>query len=386
MQKSSEIASTINKKAILELLREKGPMSKADITRELHLSFPAVSYNVKKLQEENLIYEMGMADNVLGRKGVLLAFNSRLSYLIGVDIGRNNIRVMCSDIGGKILAYSTKRIEQNNDVIQQVIQQVYSIVEEVKIEIADVICMGIGVPGIYDGQTDCLKFAPFAETWNKQLLMQNLKKEFCMDIVIENSVNLGAIGERWQGVAKGYKNILYVDLGVGIGSAAIIDGVLMRGKNGAFGEIAYMLLDKDRLSDRFSEEGSLEKLIPSRAIGQLITQLYQGDEKLPIREVLNRLEKSGDFPEIQNVPLYFSMSLVNTIAVTNPDLLVIAGRLGCALYQSYKKEMEALIEANVPFPPTIKCTKLSEKASVYGAIATALLHVNDSYADYHKFR
>ena len=79
MKKSSEIASSLNKKAIVALLREKGPMSKADLSRALNLSFPAVSYNTKKLIEEHVICEIGTADNALGRKGTLLAFNARLS-------------------------------------------------------------------------------------------------------------------------------------------------------------------------------------------------------------------------------------------------------------------------------------------------------------------
>ena len=59
-----------------------------------------MSYNTKKLIEEHVICEIGTADNALGRKGTLLAFNARLSYLAGADIGRNHIRAMCSDMGG----------------------------------------------------------------------------------------------------------------------------------------------------------------------------------------------------------------------------------------------------------------------------------------------
>lgn len=374
MQKSSEIASAINKNAILELLRQKGPMSKADITRALKLSFPAVSYNVKKLQEENLIYEVGAAENALGRKGTLLAFNAQVSYVVGIDIGRNTIRVMCSDLGGKILAYQTRKIQRQEDVMQQVIETVHETVCQSGIAVSDVVCIGVGTPGLYDEKADCLHLAPFAETWGKGPLLQRLKQEFPVNFVIENSVNLGAIGERWQGAARGYDNIFYVDLGVGIGSAAIIDGVLMKGKNGAFGEIAYMVLGKNQLPTCFSEEGALEKLIPSRLIGDAC-----GDSSdIQIRQVLQRMAESGEYPNIQEVPLHFAMALVNSIAVVNPDLLVIAGKLGNALYQAYEQEIQTLIQASVPFPPEITCTQLLEKASVYGAVSAALTQITQA--------
>ena len=384
MKKSSEIASSLNKKAIVALLREKGPMSKADLSRALHLSFPAVSYNTKKLIEEHVICEIGTADNALGRKGTLLAFNARLSYLAGADIGRNHIRAMCADMGGTILAYRSREIRPGEDVIRQAAACIRAAAEKAGVEMEDVACLGIGTPGIYDPETDSLRFAPFAETWGKGIL-QRLKSEFQMDIVIENSVNLGAIGERWKGEANGFDDILYVDLGVGIGSAVLIDGTLIRGKNGAFGEIAYMLLDKNRLPGSFLEEGALEKLLPSRRIGDLIARFHQEESQTGIRSIIEQMKKSGEFPGIEDVPAYFAMSLANTITVTNPALLVIAGRLGCALYRAYQEEIDSLIRQSVPFPPLIRCTGLSEKAGVYGAIAAAMLHSNAAYTDFRQF-
>ena len=124
MKRSSEIASAINKNAILTLLREKGPMSKADLARALGLSFPAVSYNVGRLLEEKRICELGAADNALGRKGTLLAFNARFSYLAGADIGRDRIRVMCADMGGEILSFRQRQIRQGEDVVRQAARKI----------------------------------------------------------------------------------------------------------------------------------------------------------------------------------------------------------------------------------------------------------------------
>ena len=383
MPRTSVIAGQMNQKAILELLFEKGPLSKADISRMLHLSFPAVSRNVEALLRNRLIYEAGMADNALGRKATLLAFNAQKGYLIGIDIGRKNLRAMCADISGEIIVYEKQRIETEN-VVRQIIGLVYSVAASAQIQISDVVCMGVGIPGIYDPETDTHRLIPYAEAWSRQSLMRQLKEEFAMDIFMENSVNLGAVGERWKGVAKGYDHISYVDVGVGIGSAAIIDGNLLRGKNSAFGEIGYMVLEKEALSFAFSDAGALERLIPSEQIGKAIAALAERQEASSMQAVLNRLEKEGN-PYAKSIPTYFAMALVNTIAVINPEILVISGKLGCALYKEFAPDIDRLVLGNILFPPRIVLTELAEKANVLGAIALAMIHSGKGFRSFTEF-
>ena len=383
MPRTSVIAGQMNQKAILELLFEKGPLSKADISRMLHLSFPAVSRNVEALLRNRLIYEAGMADNALGRKATLLAFNAQKGYLIGIDIGRKNLRAMCADISGEIIVYEKQRIETEN-VVRQIIGLVYSVAASAQIQISDVVCMGVGIPGIYDPETDTHRLIPYAEAWSRQSLMRQLKEEFAMDIFMENSVNLGAVGERWKGVAKGYDHISYVDVGVGIGSAAIIDGNLLRGKNSAFGEIGYMVLEKEALSFAFSDAGALERLIPSEQIGKAIAALAERQEASSMPAVLNRLEKEGN-PYAKSIPTYFAMALVNTIAVINPEILVISGKLGCALYKEFAPDIDRLVLGNILFPPRIVLTELAEKANVLGAIALAMIHSGKGFRSFTEF-
>ena len=385
MPKASEIASQMNKQAILNLLREQGPLSKADITRILKISFPAVSHNAKLLMEEGSIYEAGIADNALGRKATLLAFNAARGCLIGIDIGRKNMRVMCADISGKIAAYEALPIKQG-DIIPQIIHLTHLVLTTAQNCVDDIVCMGIGIPGVHDPKTDTHHLLPYAESWDRQSLMQRLKKEFTANIFIENSVNLGAIGERWRGAAKGYDNILYVNFGVGLGSAAIVDGNLLRGQNGAFGEIGYMVLEKSELTTRFSEEGALEKLIPARRIDKAISALFKTNQCLSIKEVFEHLEKEEGVSEIRYAATYFAMALINTIAVTNPEILVISGKLGDAIFREFSSLITALIVGNVPFAPKIVCSELAGRANVLGAIALAMLHSNDEFNHFNAFK
>lgn len=385
MAKNSEIASEMNRAAILELLRTQGPLSKADMKRILNISFPAVTYNVKKLMEDNLIYECGEADNAIGRKATLLAFNSRKAYLVGVDLGRQNIRTMCSDIAGNILQYHTVKIS-TGDVFEQVIERIYEIIKATRITVEDVACVGISIPGIYDMSTDSHKLAPFVEGWGDESLMLRLKQEFPMEIYIENSVNLGAVGERWQGIAKGYDEIAYVDFGVGFGSALIKGGELVRGNNGAFGEVGFMVLQKDRLLREYSDEGALEKLIPSSKIASVIDQYFENDSRISIKKVFEFIKERNIEMELEDIPSYFAMALVNIAVMTNPEVLVISGRLGCAIYRDYREYIDRVMRGNVPFPPKILVTELAERANVIGAIAVSMIHSSSKYTNFREFK
>lgn len=385
MSKSSKNAGGTIKETILKLLRTKGPLSKADMARTLGLSFPAVTYNVKKLLDDNLIYFAGCGDNVLGRKATLLAFNSQKAYLVGVDLGRNNIRTMSADIAGNILAYQTRPIKSGN-VFDQVIENIYDIVKKTNISIEDVIGIGVGIPGIYDSETDTHRLIPFVEGWGDQSLMATLEDEFSTSIFMENSVNLGAIGERWKGAANGFDFIAYLDFGVGFGSALIMNGELVRGKNGAFGEIAYMMLNKDNLPDKFSEEGALEKIIPSERIGRIIASKFSKSTLIDIKQVFEMINEEDMDDSIFNAPTYFAMAIANTISVTNPEILVISGRLGCALYSGYKEYIDHVVNNNVPCSPKIVCTELAERANVIGAIALAMVNSNSNYDNLRQFK
>ena len=77
-----------NRMLILNRLRLNGSMSKADLARELGMSFPAISANVKILIEQGRVKESGEGDNSLGRKSTLLSFNEEMGVVVGVDVGR----------------------------------------------------------------------------------------------------------------------------------------------------------------------------------------------------------------------------------------------------------------------------------------------------------
>ena len=86
-----------NRKILLDYVRKNGPVSRADLHRNLNMSAPTVSTNVKKLLDTGFLLEAGEADNTIGRKATLVTFNEKRAYVAGVDIGRSQLRISIAD-------------------------------------------------------------------------------------------------------------------------------------------------------------------------------------------------------------------------------------------------------------------------------------------------
>lgn len=373
----AEILSDMNRNAILQHVCYKGPCSRADLSRTLGLSFPSVSSNVKFLIDADLIFEIGEGNNTLGRKSTLLSFNPNRGYLVGVDIGRRHIRVMCADLAGGIRSYKEEKYDTGN-VFDMVVNTINGAVAEAGVADDKVISIGIGIPGIYNEASQTHQLAPFLEGWRDDLLIPKLKEYYAgKNFFFENCVNLGAIGERWRGKAKGFDNMVYLDFGVGCGAAVVLNGQLLRGVNGAAGEIGYMALDSGFLRKTFQEEGLLEQLIPSQIIARYINS--HPSRELGFHHIARALYEELPRERIDRIPQYFAMAIINTVSVVNPEIFVIAGKLGCALFESFEREIKELVSAHIPFPPILVATSLDDKANVMGGISLAQQYLLENH-------
>ena len=182
-----------NKNAILNFLRINGPASRADISRSLGLSFPAVSSNVKGLLEAGMICEAGDAANAMGRKGKLLAINTHRSYFIGLDLGGKNVCGMCADVMGKMLSFK-KRTYTGDVALEQIGAFVREVIREAGIAAEDVAAIGVGLPDFSDKVGSAVPCSPPGYPEAEEI-QQYLKDSFTKKIYFEKNANLGAVGE-----------------------------------------------------------------------------------------------------------------------------------------------------------------------------------------------
>ena len=374
---SPEMISEFNKHLILDALRFNGTMSRADISRYLGISFPAVSSNTKGLLEADYIKEVGVGDNAIGRKSTLLAFNADRGYIIGVDVGRFRIRMMLADLLGNEIARTeaenpVKHTGVGDESIRIIYEQLQVLLEKSGKHADTVLCIVFGIPGILkDGE---ISLAPFMEKFAEGDLRNTLKQTFEADVLIYNSGNLGIIGEQWRGMGANYQNIAYISYGVGLGSAHIVDGKLFTGPNGAVGEMGFMVTDRTTIRDQFNEIGTLEEALSRSKIDKYL-QGGNFDEK--IKKLIKNYQDGELYAKaiVDEIALNFGISLVNICALLNPEVVIISGGLGINLGKLFIQQWRDFLKSHVPFVPEVRLSELNHTETMLGAVMTGINHI-----------
>jgi len=381
--RSPETIAEYNQKLILDVLRYNGNMSRADLSRHLNMSFPAISSNVKRLLEANYIMEVGIGDNTVGRKPTVLAFNAQRGYIIGVDLGSFRIRMMLSDLLGNEI--SSSEIANDANICgdgKQSIRLVYNQINEILYKAGktkdDILCIVIGIPGIMKDGSSYL--APFTENFNEKDMIETLQDAFEADVLLENCVNLGVIGEQWKGVGINYRDIIYIAYGVGLGSAHIVDGELYKGANGAAGEIGFMITDPKKIDNVYEETGYLEESLSKSKINRYLDSDNFNEDLIKLIERY----KNGDSTNakqiidvIDELALNFGMALVNMSALLNPEAIIIAGGLGANLGKLFLGRWKQILQNHVPFVPDVLLSELNHKETMLGAVMTGITHIHE---------
>ncbi|OPZ69835.1 MAG: Beta-glucoside kinase [Firmicutes bacterium ADurb.Bin467] len=377
-----EILGEMNKKLILDHLRKCGPQSRADLSRNLGMSFPTVSTNVEALLENELIAVIDApdaADFAAGRRPILFGYNADWGYVVSMDMGRSRIRMMVLNVAGDVVKTVGFKLKSSNglDMLEEIDRAFLSLLSDASVPLEKVRFVSIGMPGILDPNTNRLELAPFLnEALRANRIDQHLERKYGLRTTTENSVNLAAIAEKWQGAGVEYSDIVYVDLAVGIGSALILGGELVTGHNGAAGEIGYMLPGIAFRRKVYDEEGVLEKILSASEIERRMVMQSQH----PGANTRDLFEGEGaQFwePYLEDIRSYLAMTLVNLVAVLNPELVIVGGGLGKALLRHDRAYFTEFLRAHVPYVPKLVEPLLDENAALLGAAAYALRLIHD---------
>lgn len=369
-----------NRKLILDCVRKHGPLSRAELSRKLDMSFPTISSNVNKLLDSCYLREAGIGSNSIGRKSTLLAFNATWGYIIGADIGRSQIRVMLTDLEGKEIAYlkqDYRAQEEENAAEECLIRLIETAIRDGGIKPSQVKYISLGIPGIMDPKTGQLILVPFMPRMDIKKVVQRIASIYHAPVVAENSVNLSAIGEKWKGAAKSRRNILYFSYGVGIGAALILNGELFKGANNTAGEVGYMVPDPAMLRGCFDEQGVLETLVSGSTIQERMLQHGLGQDFGKLMEE-DRNKNPAARELLGHISLYIGIMLINIASVIDVELIVIGGRLGDLIAPSLIASWQDVLSKHVPFPPEILTSTLRDKASVLGGIAIGMRQISDA--------
>ena len=248
---------------------------------------------------------------------------------LSIDVGGTSIKVGLFDNNGKLLKkYFVPTIITKGNDDRNVINQIIDIIYKEKDE-NDILSVGIGMPGpVVDGVV-----LGAHNLHLNEINLQNIIKAEFPDLYIKvlNDANAACLGEAKFGSGFGYKNIVLITIGTGIGCGIMINNKIIEGKSGSTGEIGHICVEKDGLLCKCGKTGCLEKYASASAISNLATRRYneygKSVEKVTCEEVFKDYER-GFNPAIQAVNeacYYLSIGIGNIINILNPDVIIIGG-------------------------------------------------------------
>ncbi|WP_066400791.1 ROK family protein [Cytobacillus eiseniae] len=336
---NQKVVKKNNKALVLQIIREKEQISRADIAQVSGLNKATVSLLVSELLEEELTFESGPGVSSGGRRPVILHFNKEAGYTIGVDIGVNYVLCVLTDLKGTIIIEKNQLVNRTpySGIISIIQDMIQSLINEMPSSKYGVVGIGVGVPGIVNKEGTVL-LAPNLG-WTNIQLKTDLERLFHIPVIIENEAKAGAVGEQQFGSGQDFQNIIYISAGIGIGVGIIFNNQLYQGKNGFSGEMGHMIIQMDGKQCNCGSKGCWEAYASEHAL------LAMADEKIESLESLIKLAENGDqtskeiFKKTGN---YLGYGISNIINTFNPDQVIIGNRLALA-----KEWMEESIQTTI---------------------------------------
>ncbi len=375
----------INRSMILENIEKEGPISRADISRLTKISSPTVSLVVEHFLKKGIVKEKGMGESSGGRKPTLIGLNSNGGFVIGIDLGGTNIKLVLVDLDGKIvkkLKGPTINSSSKNKILDRLRELIHSVIDESDADRDLILGMGIGVSGVTD-EFGRVSFAP-ALGWEDMPVRDLLKEEFKIPVAVENDVNAAALGEKLFGVGKTVKNFVFVAIGTGVGAGIIINGELYKGFANAAGEVGYLVMGDEYLKDYRKGFGCFESLISGPAIAAKAANQMRSydsasmgiascqDKNITAKDVFEAAKRKDKIALkiVEEVSKYLAIGLGNISILLNPEMIVLGGGISKQedILLRPVREMMAKI---TPIPPKIVISSLGDDTGVIGAAALA---------------
>lgn len=287
LEKNITLLRDINEIYILKLIKDEGPISRAEVSRRYNISRAAVSDIVARLLDRDFLCEIGegASSGRGGRKPVLLVFNEKAGYIIGVELKKLHFQVALCDLDANILSLKKQKFlpdKSGETLIQNVFDLIDLILAENKISHDRLLGIGIGLPGLVDFEKGILTEAHSSQPWNG-LPLKKLFEKYCnTNVYVDNDIKLATIGEYIFGQKRRITNMIFIGVGEGLGAGFIIDGKIYRGITYSAGEIGY-----DELGYFLHEKNEFPLLFNG--------QRYFGDimSSCNLMEVFQRAVKNG---------------------------------------------------------------------------------------------
>jgi predicted NBD/HSP70 family sugar kinase len=369
-----------NRLRVIDALRERGAVSRADVARQTGLSRSTVSSLVAGLQAEGLVVERELAAAPRGPEGgrppVLIALDESAGALVGIDFGHRHVRVAVSDLSFTVLAERTAEIDVDtagHQALDLAAGLASELLDEAGVDRDRVLAAGMGIPGPLDRRSGLVQSRGILPSMDGIDTLVEMQDRLDLPVHLDNDANVGALGESTFGAGEAAGVMAYLRLSAGIGAGLVIGGRPFRGAHGIAGEIGHVLVDPQGPICRCGNRGCLETFVSGPALCELLRRSH-GSLTVPELVALAIEGDTGCQRVIHDAGRIVGRAVADLCNFINPDLVVVGGELSVAGDLLLEPMREAVRRFAIPAATEdvrIVAGVLGDRAEVLGALALA---------------
>lgn len=379
----AEYKNSLLKKSILAYLAASEEATIADLSKELNISIPTATKLVTELKEEGYLTDHGKIETAGGRRPNVFGLCPHAFYFLGVDVRRRRIEFVLVDFKGNVIHKKEDThfiLENSPEAFEHVCEETEKFIAEVEVAKEKIIGIGMSLTGRVDANNG-YSYTYF--NFNETPLTDALQERLHIRTYIENDSRAMMYAEKIFGVVKDEKDVLFLNLGRGVGIGMMFDNKLYYGKTGFAGEFGHIPLFDNEIICHCGKKGCLE----TEASGIALEKMFVARMNAGETSVLSEKRNSGqdillyDIIEAANKDDVLSISLISEIAeklgrgvgvlinLFNPELVIVGGSLSLVgdylmlpLKTAINKYSLSLVSKDTKF----KISRLGDNASVIG--------------------
>ncbi len=334
---NSKFLKAYNEAGILDLIRKKQSVSRADLSKDTGLSPTAIGVIVSSLLDKGYIHETGTGESKGGRKPVMLELKPDSYYSVGLDIDVDSIQFVLTDITGRLVQEGSVPLNVNTaeGAVAASESCVTGIMERYSISRERMLGIGISVPGMVDSISHRVVLAPNLG-WEEEDPAGMLRERLQLPVFMENEAMSSAICENWIGACQKASNFVCVNIKSGIGAGIFTGGMPYRGTGGSAGEVGHIVVDENGPRCGCGNYGCLETMASTGRIIEKARKMVRQGVVSSLNEFENvdamSLEniaaaaRAGDGAAmnlLDETARYLGIALSNLVNTLNPSRIVL---------------------------------------------------------------
>jgi predicted NBD/HSP70 family sugar kinase len=370
----------INRQIVLNYVREREPISRAEIARETDLQRSTISTIVEELKTEGLIEEVGAGQSTGGRRPTMLRLRAAGAIAVGVDITPSCTTIVTSDLAGRVLEREEfPNIAEPAEMSRRIVECVRALIARRGRE--KMTGVGVSLPGLVDPVTGKAIYIPYFK-WRDWTIAEQIAEATGLYVTVDNDANAAAMAELWFGrpevsEARDFIMVLVAD---GIGTGIVFDGQIYRGERGGAGEFGHMIVGKrGRVACSCGNFDCWEAFSSERAAVAHYLELSGEGESARTLEFGQLIDRALDGERaaadaLGGMAHYLGVGISNLIVGLSPAAVVVGGRIARAwplIGEALGETIQRSIRRGLP-SAHIAASTLGDQPTLMGAISLVL--------------